>query len=95
MEERSFSSKLRQRADWCRVLAQGPCSKRLAQELEAIARDYELAADKIAHQIEADAPRASRTQPVAVVRTFPISAPADAPKNKGQQQGEEAVAVGV
>ncbi len=48
MDHYSLVSKLRQRAVWCRELALGPCSTRLAQGLEATAEEYEADANRIA-----------------------------------------------
>ena len=94
MDGQATASKLMLRAAWCRALAHGPCSETLAQQLRAIAREYEIEADDAAHRISDQSNGAAADGAPKVIRAFPVTLPADASRDKELLRPKEPIAAG-
>ncbi len=80
MDQAPLVSKLRQRATWCRELALGPCSTRLAQGLEALAREYDAEADSTPRRMGdamRDKAHAQSYEPILIVRMKSSATPVE------------------
>jgi len=88
------AAKLRQRAQWCRLLAQGPCSERLALELEDIARQYEYDAEMLAPPVADHAPAIAATRVPEIARASPRATSVASSMSADSRRREEVVAAG-
>ncbi len=84
MDRGPLVSKLRQRADWCRELALGPCSTRLAQGLESLAREYDAVADSAARRMADAAQHEAHAQSYEPIRVVQIKSSVTRPENEGR-----------